>query len=270
MINIANQHENYAVCVQLTDPHLFANTQEKLLGIPTAQSLQKVIALVNEEQPAIDVVVATGDISQDGSLASYQAFQQQIKTINAPSLWTPGNHDDFSTIENIDSFKPHLITHYDVGEHWRVIMLNSQVIGKNHGKLPQQQLETLLESLQATKRFHLICLHHPTFAVNARWLNDIRLQESWELLDCVEYFLNANVVLCGHVHQSVELYYRGTYLFSSPSTCVQFAPDTEEFKLDTLAPGYRWLKLFNNGHIDTGVSRLKENPFEIDSTANYY
>ncbi|MFD1259409.1 3',5'-cyclic-AMP phosphodiesterase [Entomomonas asaccharolytica] len=266
----AASHKDYLLCVQLTDPHLFANPQEKLLGVTTAESLKQVVTLINEEQSAIDLVLVTGDISQDGSIASYQFFQEQIKRINAPSLWTSGNHDDFSVIQNIDSFQEHLITQQDIGEYWRVITLNSQVIGENYGKLPKELLENLLKSLQSTKRFHLIGIHHPAFATNARWLNDIRLQESWEFLDCLEYFLNANVVLCGHIHQVVELYYRGTYLFSSPSTCIQFAPDTDEFKLDNLAPGYRWIKLFNNGHIDTGISRLKENPFTIDSTADSY
>lgn len=262
--------KDYLLCVQLTDPHLFADPQEKLLGVPTAQSLQQVIQLINEEQPDIDLLMVTGDISQDGSLASYQFFQEQIKTIKAPSLWTPGNHDDFSVIKDLPDFQKHLITQQDIGEHWRVITLNSQVIGENHGKISKEQLEALLASLQSTKRFHLIGTHHPAFATNARWLNDIRLQESWELLDCVEYFLNANVVLCGHVHQVVELYYRGTYLFSTPSTCIQFAPNTDEFKLDDLAPGYRWIKLFNNGHIDTGVSRLKETSYNVDLAAASY
>lgn len=265
-----NSHKDYLLCVQLTDPHLFADSQKKLLGIPTAQSLQQVITLIKEELSDIDLILATGDISQDGSFTSYQAFQQQIATLNAPSLWTPGNHDDFSTIQNNESFKSHLVTQQDLGEHWRVITLNSQVKGKNYGKLSKEQLETLLQSFQSTNRFHLIGMHHPIFATSALWLNDIRLQESWELLDCLEYFLNANVVLCGHIHQVVELYYRGTYLLSSPSTCIQFAPNTKDFKLDDLAPGYRWIKLFNDGRIDTGISRLKENTYTPDLNASNY
>lgn len=270
MINTSSFHDDYLLCIQLTDIHLFANSQQKLLGIPTAESLQQVINLINTEHPHIDLVIVTGDISQDGSLASYQLFQQQIKKINAHSLWTAGNHDNFSVIKELADFQSHLTIQYDLGEKWRVHMLNSQVIGENYGKLSKSQLENLLKSFQSTDRFHLIGIHHPAFATSALWLNDIRLQESWDLLDCLEYFLNANVVLCGHVHQVVELYYRGTYLFSSPSTCFQFAPDSKQFTLDNLTPGYRWIKLFNDGRIDTGISRLKENPYKIELTENFY
>lgn len=271
MTNTATSyHDEYVLCVQLTDTHLFADAQQKLLGIPTAQSLQKVIELVNEELAGIDLVMVTGDISQDGSLGSYQLFQQQLRAINAPSIWTAGNHDDFTVIKDVDGFQQQLVTQYDIGVRWRAFMLNSQVVGENFGKLSTEQLETLLKSLQSTDKFHLIGIHHPAFVTNTLWLNDIRLEKSWELLDCLEYFLNANVVLCGHIHQVVELYYRGTYLLSSPSTCFQFAPDTKDFTLDNLAPGYRWIKLFNDGRIDTGVSRLKENPFKAQATQSFY
>jgi len=262
--------DDYLLCVQLTDVHLFADPQQKLLGIPTAQSLEQVIELINIEHPKLDLVIVTGDISQDGSFESYRLFQQQLSKINAHSLWTAGNHDDFSVISERADFQPHLAIQYDLGQKWRVHMLNSQVIGENYGKLSKTQLEDLLASFQSTDRYHLIGIHHPAFATSALWLNDIRLQESWDFLDCLEFFLNANVVLCGHVHQVVELYYRGTYLFSSPSTCFQFAPDSKEFTLDDLTPGYRWIKLFNDGRIDTGISRLTENSFKAELTEQFY
>src|SRR5690606_27210488 len=62
--------------VQLTDSHLFAEAGGKLLGLDTGESLQRVVDLVLDEQPRIDLMLATGDLSQDGSLASYQRFRQ--------------------------------------------------------------------------------------------------------------------------------------------------------------------------------------------------
>ena len=49
----------------------------------------------------------------------------------------------------------------------------------------------------------------------------------------------------------------GVKLMSSPSTCIQFAPLSKEFKIDALSPGYRWLELFDDGAISTGVQRLQ-------------
>ena len=59
-----------ALLVQLSDSHLFGEADGALLGMNTRDSLQKVIDLVLAQQPQIDLVLATGDLSQDGSFAS--------------------------------------------------------------------------------------------------------------------------------------------------------------------------------------------------------
>lgn len=263
--------KNYILSIQLTDSHLFADKKAELLGVPTAESLNSIIKLIQKEHSNIDLVIATGDISQDGSPESYRLFQEQICQLQAPSLWAPGNHDNFSCIKDLPDFQKHLIKQQNIGEYWRIVTLNTQVAGKNHGKLSTDELNCLLSSLQNyPDRFHLICFHHPPFSCTNKWLNEIKLQEPWALLDCLEPYLNANVVLCGHIHQGFEIYYRGTYIFATPSTCIQFAPHSEEFKIDVITPGYRWIKLFDDGTIDTGISRLKESIYQIDLQATRY
>lgn len=53
--------EESVLLVQLTDSHLFAPGQGTLLGMDTCDSLQRVIDLVLEEQPHIDLLLATGE-----------------------------------------------------------------------------------------------------------------------------------------------------------------------------------------------------------------
>ncbi|MEG2798054.1 MAG: phosphodiesterase, partial [Pseudomonas sp.] len=78
-----------ALLVQLSDSHLFAEADGSLLGMNTRQSLQKVIELVLGQQPRIDLMLATGDISQDGTLESYQQFREMTAQIDAPARWIP-------------------------------------------------------------------------------------------------------------------------------------------------------------------------------------
>jgi Icc protein len=42
----------------------------------------------------------------------------------------------------------------------------------------------------------------------------------------------------------------------TPSTCFQFKPESTEFGLDTSAPGYRSLKLYADGRIESDITRL--------------
>ena len=68
--------DDSVLLVQLSDSHLFAEANGRLLGMETRDSLQQVIQRVLDEQPQIDLLLASGDISQDGSEASYQRFRQ--------------------------------------------------------------------------------------------------------------------------------------------------------------------------------------------------
>ena len=85
--------------VQLSDSHLFAEEDGKLLGMDTCDSLAKVIERVQTEQPQIDLILASGDLSQDGSLASYQRFRDLSAQLNAPTRWFPGNHDELPAMQ---------------------------------------------------------------------------------------------------------------------------------------------------------------------------
>ena len=50
--------------VQLSDFHLFADTDGKLLGLNTQFSLEAVLDRVRREQPDMDLILATGDLSK--------------------------------------------------------------------------------------------------------------------------------------------------------------------------------------------------------------
>lgn len=81
--------EDSVLLVQLTDSHLFAEADGKLLGLNTGDSLARVVELAVAEQPRIDLILATGDLSQDGSVASYQRFRQLAERIEAPRAGAP-------------------------------------------------------------------------------------------------------------------------------------------------------------------------------------
>jgi 3',5'-cyclic-AMP phosphodiesterase len=47
-------------------------------------------------------------------------------------------------------------------------------------------------------------------------------------------------------------------------------PGSVEFKVDTTAPGYRWLRLHADGRLETGVSRVSGFGFEVDLSGEGY
>ena len=59
-------------------------------------------------------------------------------------------------------------------------------------------------------------------------------------------------------------------MLSTPSTCVQFEPESDEFSVEKIPPGYRWMQLNPDGSIDTRVSRVEGIDFEIDWSVKGY
>lgn len=250
--------------VQLSDSHLFANADDTLLGMCTRDSLQKVIELVLAEQPQVDLVVASGDVSQDGSVESYEAFRRLSAQIEAPKRWFPGNHDESQEMLQAAQQSDLLDPVIDTG-NWRVTLLDSSVPGSVPGYLSDQQLQLLVQSLsEAPERHHLVCLHHNPVPIGCEWMNPIGLRNPDALFAVLERFPQVRAVLWGHVHQEYDQMRDTVRLLASPSTCIQFAPGSVDFKVDTTAPGYRWLRLYNDGTLETGVSRVVGLDFEVD------
>ena len=256
--------------VQLSDSHLFADTHGTLLGMNTRDSLQKVIDLVLAQQPQIDLLVASGDLSQDGSLESYQQFRQMSGQLSAPARWIPGNHDEPMVMEQAATQSSLLEPVVDIG-NWRITLLDSAVPGSVPGFLADEQLQMLARALsEAPQRHHLVCFHHHPVSIGCPWMEPIGLRNPEALFAVLDRFPQVRAVLWGHVHQEIDRMRNDVRLLASPSTCIQFAPGSEDFKVDTLAPGYRWLRLLPDGQLETGVERVSGFVFEVDYGSNGY
>ena len=260
----ASTPSSSVLVVQLSDSHLFAEADGELLGMKTRDSLKAVVDLVLAEQPGIDLVLATGDLSQDGTVESYQAFRDQSARIQAPKRWLPGNHDELREMTIAAQQSDFMEPVVDVG-NWRVTLLDSSISGSVPGYLEDKQLQLLAQALsEAPQRHHLICLHHHPVPIGAAWMEPIGLRNPDALFAVLERFPQTRALLWGHVHQVFDQSRNGVRLLASPSTCVQFAPGSDDFALDTLAPGYRWLRLHEDGQIETGVSRIVDGLFTAD------
>lgn len=262
--------DSSVLLVQLSDSHLFAEASGTLMGMKTRDGLEKVVELVRAEQPAIDLLLMTGDISQDGTVQSYQAFRQISEPLGAPVRWLPGNHDEWAQMHKAAQGSDVLVPVTDIGR-WRVTMLNSEVEGCVFGHLEDDQLQLLEQSLsEAPDRHHLVCLHHHPVPIGCAWMVPIGLHNAVALFAVLDRYPQVRAVLWGHVHQAFDQVREGVRLLATPSTCIQFAPGSEDFGLDTAAPGYRWLRLHDDGRLETGVSRLAVADFGVDYTGTGY
>lgn len=256
--------------VQITDTHLHGPEDGHLLGMKTLHSLQCVLDIVAQQRPAIDAFVVSGDLSQDGSLLSYQRLHNALANFQCPNFWLEGNHDVPELMQQAAANTEHL-NRIIRSQHWQIILLNSQVMGSVFGHLADDQLQLLDQALAERPELHsLVCLHHHPIPIESRWMDNIGLQNPDEFFAVLNKHNNVRAVLCGHVHQESDRLLNGLRFLSSPSTCVQFSRFSDDFDVDTLAPGYRWLDLHADGLIETGVSRVEGVTFEIDYSVKGY
>ncbi|MCO7567274.1 3',5'-cyclic-AMP phosphodiesterase [Pseudomonas sp. S 311-6] len=250
--------------VQLSDAHLFAEPGGTLLGMNTRDSLRHVIDQVRREQPCIDLLLCTGDLSQDGSVASYEAFRQLTADFGVPTRWLPGNHDEARVMAQVARGSDLVRAVTDIGA-WRIVMLDSAVPDATHGWLADDQLACLDQALAgAGERHCLVCLHHQPVDIGCAWIAPIGLRNAEALLQRLRGHPRVRAVLWGHIHQEWDEVRDGLRWLASPSTCIQFAARSEEFKVSEELPGYRWLRLHADGRVETGVERARDFEVRLD------
>lgn len=259
-----NTQQDVFRIIQITDPHLFKDTNGELLGINTQASFSQVLSEIQQQQYDYDLVLATGDLVQDNSDEGYLRFRQEVKALNNKIVfWIPGNHDFqpkmFEILkEETVSAKKHIL----LGDKWQILLLDSQVQGVPHGQLEAEELDWLKLKLQEhPQRYSLVVLHHHLLSTGSAWLDQHNLRNANELAEVLAPFKNVKALLYGHIHQQVDSEWLGYQVMATPSTCIQFKADSNTFALDVVQPGWREIDLYADGHIETRVKRIQQASF---------
>jgi len=255
---------------QITDTHLYAAADGRLLGLDTRHCLDRVIQLA-QQQNGLDLIVASGDLAHDGSEAAYRQVRKQIGALGVPVYCLPGNHDEAVAIRSCLNGDRFHCTRSALAGGWQLIFLDSTLAGQEGGHLDRKELEALAQALDTyPDRPALVWLHHQPVLIGSRWLDTMAVDNREEFLAVIDRHPQVRAVVWGHVHQAFEQQHNDVRLLASPSTCLQFLPGSEDFAVDEIPPGYRWLELYPDGTLETGVKRLADIPGRIDLSARGY
>ena len=255
--------------LQITDPHLGGVTGSTLLGMDTDQSFLDVLEdLCANEKP--DLIMATGDISSDGSVSSYVRFLKTVDDFfpNVPLAWLPGNHDDS---RNMTAAAGHPIELAYTAGDWHFVLLDSHVPGQPGGSLSLGEIQRLdAELAQHVDKPTIVFLHHQPLRVGSDWIDQYAVDNADILFDVLDKYPQVKVLSWGHIHQEFVSKHKGITLIATPSTCVQFEPNNHTFKVSELMPGYRSYDLFPDGHFTTKVKRVAQKKYSIDFASKGY
>lgn len=203
-----------------------------------------------------DLLLVTGDVSEDGSAAAYGRVSAQLSTAGAPVLALPGNHDDPAVMRRYfpqgswDGVFAHGM------RNWQLILLDSTIRGEVPGRLAPATLAELDRRLAGREAAHvLLALHHQPVPVDSPWIDRYPLQNPEEFFEVAGRHPGVRCIVWGHVHQDFESRREEVMLLGSPSTVANSLPGKEKFTPDLGGPACRWLELAPDGSVETGLLR---------------
>lgn len=233
---------------QLSDCHLPADPKQNYRGINPHQNLKTMVRKLKNLKPHL--VLATGDLSEDGSQASYRNLQKILEPLGVPVLALPGNHDAPDLLAEFFPGSP--VGTIKVSEHdrWQIIRLNSCLPAKPEGGLGEAVLNELENYLiNNNQNPCLIALHHQPIPVGSPWIDKYKLMEPERFLQLIDRYPNIKAVVWGHVHQVFEAVRKEVLMLGGPSSAINGLPAALRFTPSPAGPACRWLELKTDGSL---------------------
>lgn len=242
--------------VQLSDCHVPSDPAATYRGLDAGGALERLVGAVRSYSP--DLVLLTGDVSEDAGDPSYRRVARSLAGIGSPVFALPGNHDEPGVMQRYFPEGPWQGPALFHRGDWLFVLLDSTEPGRIDGTLPDATFAALEKGLANSAAGHvLVALHHQPVPVASPWIDRYALEPGGaeRLLALLERDGRVRCVTWGHVHQDFRAERGGMRMLGAPSTVANGVPGREKFTLDEAGPACRWLVLGGDGSVETGLLR---------------
>ena len=202
--------------IQISDSHI--DDEKNVWGTDSQKNLSSVVKSIASRN--YNALIISGDLTHNGTSSSYSIFKEIAKPISANLSVVPGNHDNKLNLSS--AFSQNYLTKLTIAD-WEIISIDSVQDNKTSGFLRKDELKLLTENiLSSTKKFIVLCLHHPPISMESNWDDQKSLENPDDFFNTIDKFSNIKAVIWGHAHQGSEFNRNDVKLFSCPSTTLQF------------------------------------------------
>lgn len=221
---------------QLTDTHIVDPDGGSEAVVDNNGRLAQAVARLNAETVQPEVILATGDLTDNGTPLEMDLLAELLGPLRAPVLALPGNHDLRETFRSAFDMPwatddSHLSWAVDVGE-LHIIGLDTLRPGSHGGLFDDERRRWLIDALDASgNRPTVIAMHHPPFLSGIHWMDRMGLEGMETFAEIVGRRTNVARVLCGHLHRPLISTIGGVTATVAPSTIHHV-----ELNLDPTAP----------------------------------
>lgn len=240
--------------LHISDIHLHALPDARMRGVVTEDTFRATMARAMADPDPPGAILVTGDLVQDETRAGYERLRIMLGDYGLPVYCLPGNHDAPGIMAEVLGSPPFQFCGEVHTGNWCIVLLSSFHRGDDGGLVSAGELQRLADILQREDAEHvMVCVHHQPVPMESRWLDGVGMRNADDLLAVIDTSSRIRAVVWGHVHQASDRWRHGVRLLSTPATCLQFLPKSDDFVVDDRPPGFRWLDLQSNGRIDTEV-----------------
>jgi 3',5'-cyclic AMP phosphodiesterase CpdA len=261
---------------QISDLHL-AGWGKKTFGIaPMAENLARCVHHINQLAPRPDLVLVTGDITNDGLLEEAERAADILAGLTPPFYVIPGNHDDRATLqaafgkEACPSESETFVNYVIDGNDIRLLTVDSTIPGAPGGELCEARATWLDEKLSedATSPT-IVFMHHPPVKFGVIETDIDGFIGAGRLGEVIEKHPQVQRILAGHIHLPALTQWRGVVVSTAPSIGMRLSLDLtleqpSAFILDE--PSYQLHYWTPESHLITHTVRVLESedlhPFE--------
>jgi 3',5'-cyclic AMP phosphodiesterase CpdA len=244
------------IVAQISDLHIKRHGKLAYGVVDTAAALERSVAALNRLNPQPDLVLATGDLVDEGSEEEYGRLRDILSPLRMPVFALPGNHDErgalrqaFPTLAG-DGFVQYTIEDWPV----RIVVADTVIPGETGGTLCRERLAWLDARLaEQPDRPTIVALHHPPIRTGLPLMDRLGMDDAAPLDALLRRHGQVERVVAGHVHRPIQARFGGTVVSICPSTAhqlnLELRPDaTPGFVLEPA--GYQ-LHLWNDGPLVT-------------------
>lgn len=250
---------------QISDLHVLADGTLLSGMVDTQAALAACISHIQGLDPKPDLVLATGDLTQDGRPEDYALLRSSFDQLSMPVYVIPGNHDHRTRMQAAFADYGYLpetgeFLHYAIDKHpLRLIGLDTVIAGETSGRICPARLHWLDQRLsEQPDRPTVIFMHHPPFATGIGFMDKPPFHGAAALEDLIRRFPQVQLITCGHVHRSIQTNWADTTATVAPSVVFQMALEINEDAPSAfiLEPSAISLHLFRDNGIPTVFTSL--------------
>ena len=220
---------------QISDLHVLADGTLLNGVVDTQSTLAAAIDHIGGLDPRPDLVLATGDLTQDGRPEDYALLRSAFGSLPMPVYVIPGNHDNRTNLRAAFTDQGYLpetgeFLHYAVDRYpLRLIGLDTVIDGDVGGRMCPARMQWLDERLsEQPDRPTVIFMHHPPFATGIAFMDRPSFKGAQELETLIRRFPAVRLITCGHVHRAIQTRWAGVLATVAPSIVFQMALELAE------------------------------------------